>query len=114
METIMSANKTEKLAMHGGTPVRRQPYPLFPDYGDEEIQAAVEVLLSGKLARQSGSKVSEFEVAFAEKFKVRHAIAISSGTAAIHTALAALEVGPGDDVINTPHCFIGTATPVVH
>ena len=110
----MSANKTEKLAMHGGTPVRRQPYPLFPDYGDEEIQAAVEVLRSGKLARQSGSKVSEFEVAFAEKFKVRHAIAISSGTAAIHTALAALKVGPGDDVINTPHCFIGTATPVVH
>jgi len=42
--------------------------------------------------------VSEFEVAFAEKFKVRHAIAISSGTAAIHTALAALKVGPGDDV----------------
>jgi perosamine synthetase len=72
------------------------------------------VLQSGKFARQSGSWVSKFEHDFAEKFGVKHAIAVSSGTAALHVALAALGVGPGDEVINTPHCFIGTATPVVH
>lgn len=107
-------NVKTTLAIHGGTPVRSSPLPPWPDYGDEEIQAAVEVLRSGKLARQSGSKVSQFEAAFAERFQVKHAVATSSGTAAIHVALAALGIGPGDDVINTPHCFIGTATPVVH
>jgi len=108
-------NKTNStLAMHGGKPVRTTPFPRWPDYGEEEVQAALEVLRSGKYARQSGSKVSEFEKAFAEKFGVKHALAVSSGTAAIHVALSALGVGPGDDVINTSHCFIGTATPVVH
>jgi perosamine synthetase len=110
----MPGENTEKLAIFGGEPVRKGPYPPWPDYGEDEINAAIEVLRSGKLARQSGSKVSEFEAAFANKFNARHAIAVSSGTAAIHTALAALQIGPGDDVINTPHCFIGTATPVVH
>lgn len=102
------------LALDGGKPVRDKPLPHWPEYGEEEIQAAVQVLRSGHLARQSGSAVSRFERAFAERFGVRHAVAVSSGTAAIHVALAALGIGPGDDVINTPHCFIGTATPVVH
>ena len=109
----MQSNKSI-LAIHGGDPLRSKPLPQWPSYGDEEIQAAVDVLRSGKLARQSGSKVSQFERAFAERFQVKHAIAVNSGTAAIHVALGALGIGPGDDVINTPHCFIGTATPVVH
>jgi perosamine synthetase len=102
------------LALLGGKPTRPTPLPSWPDYGEEEIQAVVAVLRSGKHARQSGSQVSQFEQDFAARFGVRHAVAVSSGTAAIHVALAALGVGPGDDVINTPHCFIGTATPVVH
>ena len=106
--------KKEELAINGGAQVRKAPFPPWPNYGEEEIAAATEVLRSGKLARQSGSKVNEFERAFAEYFGVRHAIAINSGTAAIHVALSALGIGPGDDVINTSHCFIGTATPVVH
>jgi len=104
---------SKKLAIHGGTPVRTTPLPSWPQY-DEEIDAAIQVLRSGKHARQSGSYVSQFEEAFAAYFGVKYAIAVSSGTAAIHVALAALGVGPGDDVINTAHCFIGTATPVVH
>jgi perosamine synthetase len=110
----MGEKKEEKLAIKGGTPVRTTPFPPWPNYGEEEILAATEVLQSGKFARQSGSKVNEFERAFADYFGVQHAIAISSGTAAIHVALSALGIGPGDDVINTSHCFIGTATPVVH
>jgi perosamine synthetase len=102
------------LAIHGGPKVRNKPFPRWPDYQDEEIAAAVEVLRSGHFARQSGSKVHEFEEAYARKFGVRHALAVSSGTAAIHVALGALGIGPGDEVINTAHCFIGTATPVVH
>mgnify|MGYP005855343297 CR=1 FL=1 len=102
------------LALHGGEPVRREPLPVWPSYDDEEIEAAVQVLRSGKHARQSGSNVALFEREFAEYFGVRHAVAVSSGTAAIHVALASLGIGPGDDVINTAHCFIGTATPVLH
>lgn len=105
---------SRELAIHGGDKIRNHPLPPWPDYQEEEIEAASGVLRSGKLARQSGSKVSEFEAAFAQKFGVRHALAVSSGTAAIHVALGALRIGPGDDVINTAHCFIGTATPVIH
>jgi perosamine synthetase len=103
-----------KLAKMGGEPVRVDPFPPWPQYDDREIEAVNTVLKSGKFARQSGSWVSQFEEDFAAKFGVKHAIAVSSGTAALHVALGALGIGPGDEVINTPHCFIGTATPVVH
>jgi perosamine synthetase len=104
----------EALALFGGKPIRTTAFPPWPAYGEEEFAAANAVLKSGKLARQSGSWVNQFEQDFAEKFGVNHALAVSSGTAALHVALAALGIGPGDEVINTPHCFIGTATPVVH
>lgn len=110
----MGTDPKQNLANYGGTPVRTAAFPPWPDYGEEEVEAASAVLKSGKLARQSGSWVSQFEQDFAEKFGVKHALAVSSGTAALHVALAALDIGPGDEVINTPHCFIGTATPVVH
>jgi len=106
--------KKDALAINGGVPIRKTPFPAWPDYGEEEAAAAAEVIHSGKFARQSGSKVAEFERAYADHFGVGYAIAVSNGTAAIHIALSALGIGPGDDVINTSHCFIGTATPVVH
>jgi dTDP-4-amino-4,6-dideoxygalactose transaminase len=103
-----------RLALFGGEPIRSTAFPAWPDYGEEEIAAATTVLKSGKFARQSGSQVNQFEQDFAKKFGAEYALAVSSGTAALHVALAALGIGPGDEVINTPHCFIGTATPVVH
>jgi perosamine synthetase len=110
----MSRLSDTSLAIHGGEKVRNHPLPRWPDYGEEEFEVASQVLHSGHLARQSGHWVKQFEKDFAEKFGVKHAIAVSSGTAAIHVALAALGVGPGDDVIHTAHCFIGTATPTLH
>jgi perosamine synthetase len=104
----------DKLAIKGGKPVRTKPFPAWPKFGQEEIRAAKEVLRSGRLSRLRGKCVLEFEKAYAEKFSVKYAIAVNSGTAAVHVALAAMGIGPGDEVINTPHCFIGTATPVVH
>lgn len=105
---------SEKLALHGGKPVRTKPFPKWPSYGDEEVQAAEQVLRSGKFSRLSGTETLSFEKEYAEKFGVKHAIAVNNGTAAIHVALFALGIGPGDEVINTSHCFIGTATPVAH
>ncbi|KRT67595.1 MAG: glutamine--scyllo-inositol transaminase, partial [candidate division WWE3 bacterium CSP1-7] len=75
--------------------------------GDEEINAVVEVLRSGMLAQ--GPKVAEFEKAFAEYIGVKHAIAVSSGTTALHIALMACGIHEGDEVITTPFSFIASA-----
>ena len=75
--------------------------------GDEEINAVVEVLRSGMLAQ--GPKVAEFEKAFAEYIGVKHAIAVSSGTTALHIALMACGIKEGNEVITTPFSFIASA-----
>jgi perosamine synthetase len=110
----MSSTLYSKLAIEGGTPVRQDPFPQSPSYGEEEIEAAVQVLRSGKFSRLSGEEVLNFEKEFAQKFGMKHAVAISSGTAALHTAISMLGIGPGDEVIHTTHSFIGTATPTAH
>jgi dTDP-4-amino-4,6-dideoxygalactose transaminase len=61
-----------------------------------------------------GQEVKDFEAAFAVTMQVKHAIGVSSGTDAIFLALLALGVGPGDEVITSPHTFIASAEPVVH
>jgi len=89
-----------------------------PKIGYEEIREVMDVIRSGMLAQ--GKKVEEFENAFAKKMKVPYAIACSSGTAALHMAYLALDIGPGDEVITTPFTFVATinmikavgATPV--
>jgi dTDP-4-amino-4,6-dideoxygalactose transaminase/carbonic anhydrase/acetyltransferase-like protein (isoleucine patch superfamily) len=82
-----------------------------PSLGDDEIQAVTEVLKSGILAQ--GPKVAEFEDAFAAYIGTKHAIAVNSGTAALHAALLAAGVGAGDEVITTPFSFIATANAIL-
>ena len=82
-----------------------------PSLGDDEIQAVTDVLRSGILAQ--GPKVAEFEDAFAAYTGVKHAIAISNGTAALHTALLAAGIGEGDEVVTTPFSFIATANAIL-
>lgn len=105
---------SQELAVNGGPPVRTSPYPRWPAYGDEEINAAEEVLRSGRFSSLSGTRVRQFEDDFAAFQGRKHAIAISTGTAAIHASLIAAEIGPGDEVVVTPHSFIGSVTPVLH
>jgi len=104
----------EKLALKGGQPVRTSPFPTWPVLGDEDKKAVEKVLESGKLTCLTGQKVKEFEDKFANYHGVKHAIAVSSGTSAIHIALAAAGIGPGDEVVVPAHTFIGTVTPVLH
>lgn len=78
-----------------------------PLIGEEEQAAVMEVLKSGQIAQ--GPRVREFEDAFAVKFGIPHAIATSSGTSALHIALLAHGIGPGDEVITTPFSFIASA-----
>jgi len=82
-----------------------------PLMGDEEKEAIVAVLESGILAQ--GPKVEEFERAFATLCGVRHAVATSSGTTALHLALLAHGIGPGDEVITSPFTFISSANSIL-
>ncbi|MFX0132304.1 MAG: DegT/DnrJ/EryC1/StrS family aminotransferase [Candidatus Hodarchaeota archaeon] len=85
-----------------------------PDIDQEEIDAVVKVLKSKKLTALSGRQIKKFEKQFAKYCGTKYAVAVNSGTAAIHVALAALEVGPGDEVIVPPYTFVATTTPVLH
>jgi dTDP-4-amino-4,6-dideoxygalactose transaminase len=82
-----------------------------PMMGEEEKQAVLEVLDSGMIAQ--GPRVKAFEEAFAEMCGVKHAIATTSGTTALHVALLAHEIGPGDEVITSPFTFIASANSVL-
>lgn len=104
----------EKLAIAGGEPVRKKPFPRGIMIEDEEIEAVVNTLKSRRLTLVHGGKVSEFERKFAEFHGVKSGVAVSSGTAALHVALAVAGIGPGDEVIVPAHTFLATATSVLH
>ena len=90
----------EQLAIHGGTPVRTQPFGATHDFGEDDIAAVSEVLRTGKIGK--GSRVAQFESEFAAKHGVKHAIAVNSGTSAMHVCVAAINPDPGDEIIVTP------------
>ncbi len=103
----------EKLALHGGKPAVEKPLPSWRNVGEEELKELKEVLESRYLFRWGGKKVAEFEKRFAEFYGVKHAVASTSGTAAIHIALGALGTGPGDEVITAPITDMGTIIPII-
>lgn len=83
-----------------------------PIVGEEEVKAVREVILSGYYA--PGPKVDEFEEKFADYVGTKHAAATNGGTAALHIALAAAGVGPGDEVIVPAMTFFATVEAVLH
>lgn len=103
----------DKPALLGGKPVRTQPFPGWPIFDQTEERALLEVLRSGKWFRGYGDTVERFERAFAELTGAKHCLATASGTAALTTALGALDIGPGDEVILPPFTFIATYNVVV-
>jgi dTDP-4-amino-4,6-dideoxygalactose transaminase len=100
--------------MDSAQTTRRETFLGFqpPAIGEEEIAAVAETLRSGWLT--TGPAAAELERRFAEYLDVEHALAVTSGTAAMHLALAALGVGPGDEVVTTPITWPATANVVVH
>jgi len=86
-----------------------------PSMGKEEIEAVVEVLKSGILTEKSGRgpRVLQFEKEFAKFVGAKHAVAVSSGTAALHASLLAAGIQPGDEVVVPSFTFSATAGAVV-
>jgi len=102
---------TVTLAIDGGAPVRRTMLPYARHAVDDaDIEAVVAVLRSDWLT--TGPAVAAFEAAFAERVGARFAVAVSSGTAALHAAVYAAGLGPGDEAIVPPLTFVATANCV--
>ncbi|HEX3157933.1 MAG TPA: aminotransferase class I/II-fold pyridoxal phosphate-dependent enzyme, partial [Gemmatimonadaceae bacterium] len=79
---------------------------------DDDVAAVIAALRSDWLT--TGPRVAEFEAAFAQATGAREAVALSSGTAALHATMAALDIGPGDEVIVPPLTFAASANCVVY
>ena len=104
---------TERLAIEGGRPVRASLLPYGRQLIGEDDVAAVTAVLRGPFLT-TGPTVAEFEARFAARVGARHAVAVSSGTAALHAAMFAGGVGAGDEVVTTPLTFVGTANAALY
>jgi perosamine synthetase len=98
-------------ALLGGTPVRKTPFPSWPIADAREEQALVDLIRSGKWFR--GERVAAFESAYAALTGAKHCLATANGTSALITSLAALGVGPGDEVVVPPYTFVATVNAVL-
>ncbi len=102
----------DKLALLGGPKTRTTPLPSWPILDAVEEKALLKVLHSKRWNRLGGSEVERFETTWAQRLNARHCVATSSGTSALVTALNALEIGPGDEVIVPPYTFVATINTV--
>jgi dTDP-4-amino-4,6-dideoxygalactose transaminase len=100
---------SEKLAIDGGKPINRKSFPMWPSFQKSTIQAAMEPLKTGKVNYWTGTRGMEFEKKFAKWVGARYCISTTNGTSALHTALAGLGIGPGDEVICTSYSFIASS-----
>lgn len=106
--TTAAIRQTIELSTHA-----LAPFPVWPSFDAEEIEAAASVLRSGKVNYWTGQEGRLFETEFAQSIGTEHAICMANGTVALEAALQALGVGPGDEVITTSRTFIASASCVV-
>lgn len=108
----MSKNRSDSLAILGGNPVRKKPWPRWPIWNSEtDEKQVVEVLRSGVWSRKG--IVTEFEKKWAETVGAKRALAVVNGTNALIAALVQLDIGGGDEVIVPPYTFIATVAAVI-
>ena len=109
---------TDTLALLGGQPTIREPLTPFRSMGEEEVQAAANVVRSGVLSAfigapgdffLGGPEVKAFEKKAAHYFGVKHAISVNSWTSGLIAAVGAIGIEPGDEVITAPTTFMATA-----
>lgn len=109
------ARKADKLAILGGTPVRTkgfsQPWPIFDD---SEEKALLRALRSRNWCCLRGDAVYDFQKTFAKAMGMRECVLSNGGTTALSASLHVLGVGPGDEVITSPHTFIATINVITN
>ncbi len=103
----------QELAINGGEPVRDKLLPYGHQWIDEDDIAAVSKILHSDWITQ-GPKVAEFEEEFAKYVCAKYAVAVNSGTAALHTACFAAQIEKGDEVITTPITFVASANCILY
>ena len=104
---------SEKLAIDGGAPVRTKPFESMWVFGEEERKHLMEVMDRAPNEWRKRFKVNEFANAFAERHGIEYAIPTDSGNGAVHTAVAAINPNPGDEVITTPVSDVGTVLGII-
>ncbi|MGD9494860.1 MAG: DegT/DnrJ/EryC1/StrS family aminotransferase [Armatimonadota bacterium] len=105
---------SEKLAIHGGEPVRTRPFTGGNKVGKEELKELVDVIYSGSMFRWGGTKVVAFEEEFAAIHGAQYATASTSGTSAIHVAVGMVNPSPGDEIITGPITDMGSIVPILY
>ena len=88
------------------------PFPPWPSFTDEEVEAVARVLRSGRVNAWTGEECRAFEQEFAAWVGTKHALALSNGTVALEAAWRALGIGPGDEVVTTPRSFQASASSI--
>jgi len=101
--------KVEKLAIDGGKKVWSKGFPAWPQFNPKTDKRVLDILHTGKVNYWTGPVGMQFEAAWAKWLGVKNAISVSNGTAALHTALTALGIGSGDEVICTSYSFIASS-----
>lgn len=104
----------DRPALLGGRPVRSKPFPSWPRITAEDERAVLEVLRSGIWCRNPDDRVArQFEQQYAALMGAKHCLATANGTSALFASLAALDIGPGDEVIVPPYTFVATINVVL-
>ncbi|MEW6355224.1 MAG: DegT/DnrJ/EryC1/StrS family aminotransferase [Planctomycetota bacterium] len=103
----------EKLAINGGEPVRKGGFPSGNKVGKEELKELIDVIDCGNMFYASGTKVKGFAQEFAAIHGAKHAVTSTSGTAALHVAIAMVNPSPGDEIIVGPITDIGSIIGIV-
>ena len=127
---MSTKSKTQVLAINGGKPYRTRPFTSWPLHDESEVKAVADVAASGKWWRcaysdselqkadpgsiEGRSRVDAFEERFAKAHKVKYAVAVTSGSAALEIAMRAAGIKPGDEVITTPYTFIATSMCIMN
>lgn len=110
---MTTGSTKEVLAIKGGEPVRKEYLPTRKPFGPEEEREVIEALRSGTLFVASGTKVHKFLEDFKRLFGASAAVASTSGTAALHVALGAIGLEPGDEVLVPPVTDMGSVAPII-